>query len=189
MADIKQLLKLKKTLNKKRPKFKREGYRTRKRLGDEWRKPRGRHSKMRHGFAGHRKKVMPGFRTNNLVRGLHSSGLIPVVIHSLKHVSLLNKNSHGAIIGSSVGNKKRLLLIETLKKQGISILNLKESHNQKIQEEFKKRKELKEDGIKKKESKKIKKVEKGEAPKELSPEEKEAQEKIEKDKLLTKAQK
>jgi large subunit ribosomal protein L32e len=187
MADIKKLLEKRKVLRNKRPHFRREGYGARKRITEEWRKPKGRHSKIRHGFAGRRRKVMPGFGTNRLVKGLDQSGLIPIVIHTLAHIALLNKAQHGAIIGGNVGNRKRLLLLEVCKKQGITVLNLKENHAQKITESIKQRKQAKEEKEARKSEKKAKKHEKKtEEKKELTAEEKEVKEKQEKDKVLHK---
>ncbi len=188
-ADIKQLLAIRKIAKRRKPKFIRAGYGDRKRINDKWRKPDGRHTKLRHQFAGHPKKVKPGFRTNRLVRGLHQSGLIPVVINSLNHISLLNKAHHGAIIGKNVGNRKRLLIIQELQKHGISILNLKADHASKLQESFKKRKEQKKAIHAERTAKKSKKEQKGQKKEELTAEEKQVHEKQEKDKLLTKAQK
>jgi large subunit ribosomal protein L32e len=135
------------------------------------------------------RKVQPGFRTNKLVRGLHHSGLVPVVINSLNHIQLLNKNQHGAVVGRAVGNRKRLLLIEALKKHGITVLNLKEGHEKKIQEAVQQRKHVRESKAAKKTERRSKKQEKKEEKKERSQEEKEAHEKKEKDRVLTKAEK
>lgn len=185
MSDVKKLLDLRRKQRNRKPSFRRQGYGIYKRIGDEWRKPRGRHSKQRHQMAGKGKIVKPGFRTNKLVRGLDHSGLMPVVINSISHVSLLNKSTHGAIVGGNVGNRKRLLLISELKKHGIKVLNLKEGHDKKIEEEFKKRKQMKTASSKKSESPKKDKKE----AKEMTPEEKEAAEKQEKDRVLHKEQK
>jgi len=191
MTDIKKLLKARREQRNKRPKFTRQGYGIVKRIGAKWRKPKGRHSKQRHQRAGHRSIVKPGFRTNKLVRNLDISGLIPVVINSTNHVSLLDKNIHGAIIGRNVGIRKKLLLLAALKKQGVKVLNLKEDYEQRIQDKIKQKKQLKEEKAAKKEAKKSKKEEKKEVKEEkpLTDEEKAAQEKKEKDKLLTKGQK
>lgn len=187
MSDIKKLLEMRRKLRNKRPKFRRQGYGIYPRINDKWRRPRGRHSKQRHQMAGHAKKVKPGFRTNKIVRGIHNSGLIPVVIHTVAHIPLLKKDIHGAIIGKSVGNRKKLTILNELKKHGIKVINLPDNYEQKIQEKLKLRQQIKEDKSKKKD-KKAKKEEKKEE-KQMTEEEKAAQEKKEKDKLLTKEQK
>ena len=185
MNDIKKLLEIRKNRKSKKHHFRRQGYGIYHRIKDQWRKPKGRHSKQRHQSAGHAKIVKPGFRTNKLVRGLDKTGLIPVMINTIAHIPLLNKNIHGVIIGGNVGNRKRLQLLAELKKHGIKVLNLKENHEQKIRDEIKAKNEKKAEKIarksRKKERKEVKKEEKA-----ITQEEKEAKEKAEKDKLLHK---
>ena len=188
MKDIKKLLEIRKERKRTMPKFRRQTYGIYKRIGDEWRKPKGRHSKQKHQMAGHSKKVKPGFRTNRIVRGMDRTGLVPIVVYSLGNIPLIDKNLQGAIISSNVGDRKRIVLLNELKKHGIKVLNLKEGHENKILEKIKQRKQERENKILKKKEGKPKKEEK-KAEKELTPEEKEAQEKKEKDKLLTKEQK
>ncbi len=183
MSDIKKLLEIRKNRKSKKHHFRRQGYGIYHRIKDQWRKPKGRHSKQRHQVAGHAKLVKPGFRTNKLVRGLDKTGLTPVIIHTMAHIPLLNKSIHGAIIGGSVGNRKRLQILVELKKHGIKVLNLKDNHEQNIHDEIKARKKEKEEKF----AKKSKKTEKKESRKDeikLTLEEKEAKEKAEKDKLL-----
>ena len=192
MADIKKLLEARRKQRNRRPTFTRQGYGIYKRINAKWRKPKGVHSKQRHHRRGHRSIVKAGFRTNKLVRDLDISGLVPVVINSVNHVSLLNKNIHGAIVGRAVGNRKKMLLLAELKKYGIKVLNLKEGYEKFIQDEFNKRKQERDTKIAEKTKKKAKKEEKKEVPKEekqITEEEKQAQEKKEKDKLLTKSNK
>lgn len=185
MSNIKHLLEQRKALRKKRPAFIRDGYGKRKRIDSKWRVPRGRHSKLRHQFAGHRKKVMPGFRTPELVRGLDNAGLQPVVVSSLGDVMRMSKDRHSAILSSGLGKRKRLILIAELKKHTIAVNNVTEKYVETILEEMKQRKALREEHM----GKKTKKAEKKEAKKEkeLNEEEKMEQEKKEKEKILTKA--
>lgn len=189
MNDIKKLLEIRKNRRTKRHHFRRQGYGIYHRIKDQWRKPKGRHSKQRHQAAGHAKIVKPGFRTNKLIRGMDKTGLIPVLVNSMAHIPLLDKNVHGAVICGNVGDRKRLHLLLELKKHGIKVLNLKENHDKtisgRIEERKKERAERLERKSKKKSKKEVKKEEKKQE-KELTPEEKEAKEKAEKDKLLTK---
>lgn len=186
---MKKLLEIRRKMRNRRPKFIRQTYGIYKRIDDKWRKPKGRHAKQKHQMGGHRSKVKPGFRTNKIVRDFDRTGFMPVVIHSISHIKLLNKNIHGAVIGSGVGNRKKLVLIAELKKHGIKILNLKEGYEKKIQEELSRRKQEKEERVAGKSKKKEKKVAAKEEKKELTEEEKQALEKKEKDKILTKENK
>ena len=157
MSDIKKLLEIRKNRKSKKHHFRRQGYGIYHRIKDQWRKPKGRHSKQRHQAAGHAKIVKPGFRTNKLVRGMDKTGLIPVIINTIAHIPLLNKNIHGAVIGGNVGNRKRLHIIAELKKHGIKVLNLKENHEQKIHDKINARKKEREERLARKSHKKGKK--------------------------------
>lgn len=185
MADIKKLLAIKKAKGK--PKFNRDGYIKRKKIGPGWRKPKGVHSKLRHQFAGHSKKVMPGFRTDKRIRGVHLSGLLPVLIKTIKNLESLDKNTHGAIV-ANVGMKKKIELLEALKKQGIVVLNLKEDYISKAQAKLKERQAARDEKASKKteKEKKAAKEKKKKVEKKLTEEEKIEKEKKEKDKIMTK---
>lgn len=193
MADMKELMRIKKILDNKRPAFKRDGYGKRIRITSEWRKPRGLHNKMKDHKGGHRRMPMPGFRTNRLVRGLHMTGLLPVRVSTLVDIAMMDKKTQGAIVANGVGNRKRILLIDALNKAGIHILNLKNDHAQKIKDALSLRKKVREDILlqKKEKSKKAEKKEehKDHKKEELTPEQKAEEEKKTKDKILTKADK
>ncbi|MFN4046736.1 MAG: eL32 family ribosomal protein, partial [Acidilobaceae archaeon] len=51
---------------------------------DSWRRPKGNDSKMRLEIKGYPPRVKIGYRTPRALRGLHPSGLKPVVVRSLK---------------------------------------------------------------------------------------------------------
>ncbi|HME86802.1 MAG TPA: eL32 family ribosomal protein [Candidatus Nanoarchaeia archaeon] len=187
MSNLKKLLEVKKQQHKKRPKFIRDGYGKRKRISKEWKRPRGRHLKLRHGFAGHRSKVKVGFRSPALVRGLTLEGLLPVIVHSVNEVVVLDSKIHTAIIGRTVGGRKKVVLLEMLKKHGVDVMNHDEKSATKILNAVKERKAIKDSRIARKGTKKQSSPAKEKKP-ELTPEEKEAKEKEEKKKVLTKGQ-
>ncbi len=186
MAPTKQqLLATRKVLKGKKPSFIRDGYGKRMRIDDKWRKPKGRHSKQRHGMAGHSPKVKPGYRTDVRVRGLHQTGVESVVVNTMSDILKLTKGTHGAIIGGNVGDRKRLMLIEAVKKHGVQILNLKDNHAAKIAEKMKHRVTERQhrQNFKSTKAKKEVKVEK---KPEMDAEAKAAKEKEEKDRIITK---
>jgi len=191
MADLKKALERRKEQKNKRPTFKREGNTKSVKFKKDtrWRRPKGRHSKLRHQTAGHAKKVMPGFRSERSVRGLHQSGLVSIIVHTPNDVAELDKNTQGAIVASTVGKRKKLIIIESLKKAGVALLNIKEDYLSKVEAELKQRKATKEERTVKKEKKAEtkKKEEKKEEKKAETEEEKAAKEKQEKDKIITKA--
>ncbi|AFZ70897.1 ribosomal protein L32E [Caldisphaera lagunensis DSM 15908] len=94
-----------------------------KRLGDSWRKPKGIDAKMRLQRKGYPPIVKVGYKNKNSIRGLHPSGLIPVVISNKKELELLSPRAHIIYIDSSVGLKKRVELLKVAKEKGFKVAN------------------------------------------------------------------
>jgi large subunit ribosomal protein L32e len=180
---IKELLELR----KRKPDFVRQDFH-KKRLKKKWRRPRGLHSKVRLRLKGKPRIISTGFSAPKEVRGLHRSGLKPVLVNSLKDIKRIKKETEGAIIGSSIGLKKKCEIIKKLRELQIEILNIKDAEeylkkaDEKLSSRKERRKKLKEGKEKKKE--KPKKEEK--LTEKLTEEEKKEAEKKEKDKILTK---
>ncbi|MBC7100484.1 50S ribosomal protein L32e [Methanothermobacter tenebrarum] len=103
--------------------FKRQEYARYKKLGEKWRKPKGKTSKMRRYEKG--KPAMPsiGYRKPKRERGLHPSGYKDVLIRNLEEIESLDPEGEAARIASTVGARKRKLIIERAKELGIKILN------------------------------------------------------------------
>ncbi|MBI4095444.1 MAG: hypothetical protein HY438_01135 [DPANN group archaeon] len=121
MAEIQNMLALKKNLNKKRPQFIRQEYRIRRKLRHEvkWRLPRGKHSKMREGRVGKVKRVQVGYRSPALVRGLTLTGIRPIVVHNLGELQKLNAKTDIAIFSSTIGLKARAEMFRKAQQMGI----------------------------------------------------------------------
>ena len=118
---VSKMLKIRK--KKKKPGFKRqEGYRHVK-LKDTWRRPRGRHSKLRKGKRARGKKPGVGYMSPPQVRGLTKSGLKPVYVSNIKELSGIDPKTDVAVIRSSVGKRKRSELILEAEKKEIELLN------------------------------------------------------------------
>lgn len=203
MSDIKKLLEKRKEMKRKKPLFIRKDIYKKARLGKSWRKPRGLDNKQRLCKRGPAKKISNGYRAPKEVRGLHKSGLMPIVVSNALQLNSLTKEQ-GVILSAKIGNRKRQMLINEAKKKSLVLLNLDADKTlEKIQAELKKRQELRKKALetdKEKEKKttieeKVKKegmkeeAKKSASEKEesqLSDEEKKKLEKEEKDKLLTK---
>ncbi len=157
MPDKKKLLELRSKIKKKRPEFIRQEYGLPKRgrIKRGWKRPRGLHSKIRENIKGRRRKPSPGFRAPLLVRGLHVSGVIPVLVSSVSQIP--QGKEYGIIISGKVGQKKRIEIIKKAQEFGIPVLNIDAVAYLKKTEEAiaskKKQKEQKKD--KKKEESKI----------------------------------
>jgi len=188
------LMKIRKNLKKKRPVFRREDCNKLKRLSPSWRRPTGLHSKMRHQFKGRVKRIKTGYRSPVLVRTAHKSNLFPVMIYSIADLDKINKTTHGAVIASGVGQRKKVLVLEKAKQLGIRVLNIKDSDAfvKKVADSLKQRKESKNAREKKKESKESAKEKSSEKKVALADkvegEDKKVQEKKELDKELSRRQ-
>lgn len=101
-----------KTIKRRKPTFTRQDSHKKneiKRTG--WRHPKGLHSKMREGRRGYKTKISIGWKSPAASRGLHPSGLLPILVHRVQDLGPLDPKIHGAIIASGVGAKKRLAIL------------------------------------------------------------------------------
>ena len=118
-----RLLRLRAKMNKKRPQFKRENYFRLKRIQTSWRRPKGIDSKMRHQLRGKRKNVQTGYRGPKEVRGLHPSGKEIVSIYNPQDLDNVNNETQIGQIGSSVGSRKRINILNKADDLNIHIIN------------------------------------------------------------------
>lgn len=123
--ELQRLLKLRKKLKSKKPEFLRTlWWKFPKFKNDpKWRKPKGLDNKMRLRLKGYPPIVEVGYRGPAAVRGLHPTGLEPVLIHNEKELERLDPTKHIVVIASSVGLKKRLKILERARQLGLRIAN------------------------------------------------------------------
>ena len=142
MADLKTLLALRKAQKAKKPHFKRQDWHKKARLKPVWRKPKGMDSKLRRHMHGHGHLPTTGYRSPLLVRGMHKSGLIPMLVASPLQLDHINGKTHGIIIAATVGNRKRVELITKAQSKSIRVLNIKDAPKfaQSVKDELAKRK-------------------------------------------------
>ena len=110
-------------MSHKRPSFKRQNWFRYKRLGEKWRRPRGIHSKMRRHFKYRIPVAQVGFRGPASVRGLHPSGFEEVLVHNTKEVENVNPETQAVRISSTVGDKKRELIVKKADELKIRVFN------------------------------------------------------------------
>ena len=110
-------------MSHKRPSFKRQNWFRYKRLGEKWRRPRGIHSKMRRHFKYRIPVVQVGFRGPASVRGLHPSGFEEVLVHNTKEIENVNPETQAVRISSTVGDKKRDLIVKKADELKIRVFN------------------------------------------------------------------
>ncbi len=204
MTDTNKLLELKSLKKKKKPKFLRSDAHKIKRIKKNWRKPKGIDNKIRQSLKGYRRLVRPGFGVPKPVKGLHKSGKNIVRITNIIQLEKVDKNKDILLLSSSIGMKKRLVLLEELKKKELSLLgsdvqkeldkiktvmDQRKSDKAKASEEKEKKKKEREKKASEKE-KKEKTDKKGEGidgkVEAVSEEEQKKEEKKEIDKVLTK---
>ena len=108
---------------KKNPRFLRQDAINLKNLKMVWRKPRGIHSKIRMSIKGHRPMVRIGYRNAVEIRDTHN-GMKIVHIKNQKDMEKAAKGNL-IIISSTLGFKKKQIIMEKAKELGIEILNIK----------------------------------------------------------------
>ena len=123
--NIKNLLDIRKRAKEKKPKFIRQDFHKKTRLKEKWRRPKGLHSKIRLKIKGKAKPVSSGYRSPKKVRGMHKTGLEEKMITSIKDLETLDFKKHGLIISSSLGNKKKIIILKKAKELGLNVMNIK----------------------------------------------------------------
>lgn len=126
VTPAEKLLELRKRIKAKKPDFiRQDAYRFAKLKNlKHWRRPVGRHSKIRAKKKGQATLVRWGFGSPKEVRGLMRSGHEPVYVFNEKDVAKLDPKRQIAIVGSSVGTRKRLTIVAAAQKKGVGIWNI-----------------------------------------------------------------
>jgi large subunit ribosomal protein L32e len=186
---MKKLLELRNKMKKKKPNFLRQEAHKKKRLANNWRRAKGRDSKMRRKLRGYRKSPSVGYCSPRKVKGLTREGLKERIVETINDLKSISKNEI-IILSKRLGLKKKVLLLKEIEKLGLKVGNVEDIKNflkvteeklKKKKEESRKREEkkkkAKEESLKKAEEKKKKKEEKTEEEKEREKEEIEKKEK------------
>ncbi len=118
-----RLLKVRKKLNSKRPKFLRTETWKKKSFQNnpKWRKPRGKDNKMRLKRSGKQPMVSVGYRGPKEVRGNHPSGLKEVMVANPAQLEGLENVI--IRINRTVGNKKKIEIVKKAVKSNLKIAN------------------------------------------------------------------
>ncbi len=155
-----------KDLKRKKPEFRRQDSHKKKRVSRTgYRRPKGLQSKVRLNKRGYVKKVTPGYGSPSDVKNMDPKGLFPFIVENKSQLDTLDSSREGAIIASSVGERKRIEIMQEALSKKITLLNVKdpEAYIKDIQDRLKEKKEtrkhLKAEKKKKEESKKQEKVE------------------------------
>lgn len=189
---------LRKKIKAKKPTFLRQDSHKNKKLAKVWRRPKGKTNKVRLRIRGYVRLLETGYGSPRDVKGTSPSGKQIRYVSTMSDIAKLNPKTDDVIISKTVGARKKLALIDALKKNKIDIINFDaDAFTKQVQERIaaaqQKKEEKKQDKKEKKEEKKEDKAEdkkKKETQEDKAtaedPDDKKKKEKEEKDKLLTK---
>lgn len=107
----------------RRPRFVREESWRYKRIKEPWRAPHGKTSRVRRSKKGWPAVVKIGYSRPRATRGLHPSGLREVMVWRPKDLLGLDPKLQVARIAHTVGENKRVQIIDEAKKANIRVLN------------------------------------------------------------------
>jgi len=106
-----------------RPKFVREESWRYKRVKPSWRSARGKSSRVRRSKEGWPPLVKIGYARPASIRGLHPSGMREVMVRRPQDLEQIDPKIYVARIAHTVGENKRLLILDEAQRRGIHVLN------------------------------------------------------------------
>lgn len=104
-------------------KFIRKDTHRHKRLDRKWKKPRGRHHKMRRSFKGKPLSPSIGYKGDNDARGLHPSGYQEVIVNNPSELNALDVRKHAVRVAAGVGKRKKAEILKKAEKLKLKVLN------------------------------------------------------------------
>jgi large subunit ribosomal protein L32e len=109
---------------KKKPQFRRtQGAMYTRLKGKGWRRPTGKHNKIRDCKNGKGEVPRIGYGANREMRHLHPCGLQDILISNVNDIEGMDSQTQAARVSSRVGGRKKAVLLEELKKRKIKVLN------------------------------------------------------------------
>ena len=106
-----------------RPHFNREESWRYKRVKQPWRAPHGKTSRVRRSKDGWPPVVKIGYSRPRKIRGIHPSGLREVLVWRPVDLEKVDPKTQVVRIAHTVGEKKRVLILDEAKKASIRVLN------------------------------------------------------------------
>jgi len=151
---MKKHLEIRKSVKSRKPNFVRgDSNKEKCKTSNKWRKPRGLHNKRRLNKKGHQKNPSVGFKSPKLVKNLNKDGLNIKLVTNINQLKKIKKDRDIVLISSTIGVKKKIVLLEICLKDGLKVSNFKDIKLF-IDKSKNKLKEKKEISIKKSEKKK-----------------------------------
>lgn len=123
--EVARLLVVRSAQDDRRPIFGRQAANRYWRIGRDgaWRRPRGLQSKQRRHYGYRARIVSIGYGSPARTRGLTPTGFRPVLVRTETDVAGLDTVRDAAVIGRTVGTRRRLALEEACRKRGLHVLN------------------------------------------------------------------
>jgi len=120
---LRKLVETRRAMAERRPSFVRpESWRF-DRLRPMWRRPKGLDNKVRKNKKGWPRRVKVGYRGPIASRYLHPSGRYEVIVHNQLELESLVPGRDVARIGSTVGAKKRAIILRRANELGLRVVN------------------------------------------------------------------
>ena len=110
-------------MQRKKPRFIRQGGTYLKRLGEKWRRPKGNQSKLRMHHKSRGSLPDPGYGSPRELRYMHPSGFKEKMIFNLNDLNSVNPEKEAIRIASTIGRKKKLQIMEYANANKIKVLN------------------------------------------------------------------
>jgi len=176
-----------KGMKRKNPVFIRQDAPNLPKLKIKWRKPKGRHSKMRLSLIGHRPRVKIGYKNENSLRYTRN-GLKLTHISNMNELLKINPKEEMIIIASTMGLKKRKEIFAKAKELNVKILHIKDpdTYVKKKQEKMSKLKQERTERMNKQQEQEKKKEKQKQKEQVKDEESKKKEEQKEKKKVLEK---
>jgi len=117
-----RLLTVRKRAKKNKPTFKRQDYK-RKKLKTKWLRPKGKDSKLKRGEKPRGRVPSTGYSSPKAVRSLNPHGFKEKLVFKPTDIEGLNPKTDAAIIGATVGKKKRTEIIKMADQKKVQVIN------------------------------------------------------------------
>ena len=119
-------LKIRSNVKKRKPNYKRvQGHQFKKLSKLKWRRPKGKGNKVRRQRRGKSLMLQVGFKSPKEVRGLNKEGLREILVSNVSDLAQITKGCV-AVISSGVGRRKKIEILNEVKKKNIKIAYIKD---------------------------------------------------------------
>lgn len=124
----KELLTIRKQIKRRKPTYKRVQANQFAKLRNDlkWRKPKGMGNKDRKNQKGHIGTLKVGYGSPKAVKSMNRAGLFEALVYNVENMKALDNKTHIAVIGRSVGGRKRVEMLQYAKAQNIAVDNVKD---------------------------------------------------------------